>query len=96
MGATNNWTTKTGQVIKIKNLTDSHLINCIKMMQRKIPVYKEMLIEQTLRPMEASQVYDLLYEDYVLEFDSMTDDNFLLKCVPTYVKLIEEKNKRGI
>jgi hypothetical protein len=82
------WTTKDGTKIRIKDMTDEHLLNTIRFLDRKAQEIKDNTCPPNfsgeMAQMCAEQAYDQLIE-------AETEDLF-----PIYIDLAEEANRRKL
>jgi isopentenyldiphosphate isomerase len=94
------WKTKDGQTIRITDMSDSHLVNAIKMIQRNIQSYKSQIIEQEIdyvtRFSGDPTFNSIVGEDVVYKYMDMEDEKFLLDYHPTYKIMLGEAQHRGL
>lgn len=88
MGNTKKWTQKNGKKIRIKDMSDQHLINTIKMLERRLEEAKRNMpypmFNGDMAQWFAEQDYDAFQKSVVSDH------------VPIYDDLIEEKIMRGL
>lgn len=92
------WTTKDGKKVPIKDMTDSHLINTIRMLRRVGWYYKEAELASAYAAASTLQGEMATYyaegDLDIMEQESM--DDFLRRTVPQYCGLMEELRLRGL
>lgn len=82
------WTTKDGQRIRIKDMTDTHLMNTIKMMERKV---EEEVADIPYPVFQGEMAQFYADQDYEAAIRMTPYDRFEL-----YGDMIEEANRRGL
>lgn len=92
------WTTKNGRVLKIRDMTDEHLLNTINYLRRRAPHAKA---AQVLMLMHAAvQHHGEGAADAIdRELDGameMHSEDALAEAVPAYAALCEEAEERGL
>lgn len=90
MIAIQHWTTKEGSKIKISDMTDQHLINTTKMLERKAKVTHESEIEACASCAFEGEMAQMA-QSHFLSYSSW--DDYLPEI---YQDLIHEANKRKI
>jgi hypothetical protein len=83
------WTTQAGEVIKIKDMTDSHLLNTISYLEKRV---ENMKMESGGKMIEIGEL-SFTAGTEASDIAAMTDMEFLEKYTP-YPALVKEKNKR--
>lgn len=102
------WTTKDGRKIAIPNMSDSHLLNTIAFLRRRVDNYKRQVAMNALHNLSVTiNMFEDVAEDWIDEaydrfkknakelFD-MPDEPFLLKYLEHYQQLYQEAYKRKI
>lgn len=87
---TKKWTTKSGEKIRVKDMTDSHLVNTIHFIER----YKgkvEMSMMRFADSMVADMASFISEQNYEAFAEQDTGEAF-----PIYQDMIEEAYKRGL
>lgn len=90
------WTTKDGTEILISEMTDAHILNCIKMFKRNAPISKELAIQEMIGcPMPNGDIASYYVS---LEMDELfgADPLELLEQEKNYQALTAEAIKRGL
>lgn len=90
------WVTKEGQRIKIKDMTDSHILNTIRMLERNAKIYQEVMIPQAYAVLSSmrGEGAQFCMEQEIRSLED-ADPTELIDC-PTYDALVEEAMKRNI
>lgn len=92
------WTTIDGKRIPIPELSDSHLLNIIRMLRRQAPHVKEVALEEgynflsTLR----GEMATYYAEQDIQSVEDSTDEEFLSEYHPLWDDLVAEANRRGL
>jgi hypothetical protein len=91
------WKTKDGQVLKIKDMTDSHLLNAINFLRRKAPEMKQFqitLLERMLSFMDGEMaIYDI--ENKIDRLEE-TGELELLEYNSPYSTMLWHAKRRGL
>jgi hypothetical protein len=91
------WTTRDGTRIKIKDMSDSHLINTIRMLERMAPQLHWRAIgnvESALCFVQG-EMAEFTLDNESNRLSSMTHNEFLEYYVDEYIPLIDEAERRG-
>ncbi len=91
------WQTGSGAVMKIKNMTDEHLINSIKYMERSYKLYIQQQISIGYGVLSGMQGEMACYA-IEQEINSLErgDNDFIEDVYPKYPMLIHEFNRRKL
>ena len=92
------WITKEGEAILVKDMTDSHLVNTVKMLLKQAPGLRAQFIDQaeiTLSHMQG-EMSQLSIEQDINYLNRMDDEEFLEYYHPTGEALMQEVYKRGL
>ena len=91
------WKTHSGQIIPIKEMSDTHLINTISFLKRNCENYRYQIIaegENALGFLQGEMAIDSIERD-INSLLSMADDEFLQEYTP-YKALVREAKKRKL
>ena len=95
---TATWTTKDGTVLKIKDMTDSHILNTIKMLERNAPIVQAALLGKVYdfqSTLQGKMAIDQMDRE-ITGLEQSDSEEFLEEHNPSYNSLLEEASKRGI
>lgn len=102
------WTTKDGRRIAIPNLTNSHLLNIIDFIRKRVKQYRmQIAVKYLAKVTAASMLFDHLRDDELEEYsedvmkevkklDKIPDEDFLHMVFPIYGKLYQEAYRRKL
>jgi hypothetical protein len=91
------WTTLEGKVLNIVDMTTNHIENCIRMMQRNVPIYRYRLETRMLNYIAyAPEGAADCCESEMDQLEEMDDEDFLNTTMPVYTALRQEMKKRAI
>lgn len=102
------WTTKDGRRIAIPNMSDSHLLNTIAFLRRRVMNFKRQIAIAAMHQLSMTiNMFDDVQDDWIdtaydrfqrnaKELFDMHDEDFLVKYLPIYQKLYQEAYKRKI
>jgi hypothetical protein len=92
------WTTKDGRKIKIRDMTDSHLLNTIAILERVAKSHKvqEMLAAYSCLSMLQGEYATYAAEQDINRIANEDVSDFLLRTNDSYEHLLEESGRRGL
>lgn len=92
------WVTRDGQQVAVRDMSDQHLVNTIRMLRRKAPrmmVATELSLYAYLDSDPPDGAADCA-ESALREMEETDADEFLEGTVPTFRALLAEAEKRGL
>lgn len=92
------WTTKTGQKIRICDMTDSHLCNTIAMIERNAPKYQAADISAGYSTLSCLQGEMATYcaEQELDRLEETSPEDYIRETHPLYEKLCKERDRRKL
>lgn len=94
----NTWITKDGRRLKIKNMSNGHLLNTVAMLIRIAPrAHRYTLCEaENMLSMVSGEMAELALDQEVDQIADMDEEEFLRYSVPCYETMVNEIDRRGL
>lgn len=92
------WVTKDGKRVKVRDMTDSHLVNTIRYLRRTTSEWKqeyELALYGGLA-MLSGEMATYCATQSIEQFEAMSVDEYLEESCPTYPAMLREAEKRGL
>lgn len=91
------WVTREGARIKVSDMDTSHLRNTVAMLRRKAEADRAAEIDAGYRclPMLRGEMATYYCEQDIARLEDEDADDWLLRQVPCFEKMLEELGKRG-
>ena len=92
------WKTRDGREIEISKMSDGHLLNTIKFLERNAEKYRMAMAYQTdvYSTMTNGEMASLCLEQDAFQMYEMSGDDWLETYCPEYNEMIDEQLKRGL
>lgn len=98
MASVKTWTTANGRVLKVRTMTDEHLVNTLKYFRRRVSRLRAqelMAGQKALCFLQGEMAIEAVESDLRI-LESMSDDEFLCHTVPNWRNILNEAIKRKL
>ncbi len=91
------WKSKDGQVIRIKDMTDTHLLNTARFLLKQAQIIINRNIEQYYSGMQPQgEMAEIEFDRELSAWESMTPEDYLEEECPAFENMVKELEKRGL